>query len=158
MPADFDAAEANIREQVEALNSLATTKVRRPWASFVACIFVGVCVVAGWGPLSNYMKAGSQQPVRTWQHLRPLQTQAAAEVFGETSTATVSDEDVAEAAEAAALAEAEDESETSASPPLASSTSPAGVADPTCHARLHTDYMGERAPVCTLPRPNPDPG
>lgn len=31
--------------------------------------------------------------------------------------------------------------------------SPAGVADKTCHARLHTDYMGERAPVWGLGNP-----
>ena len=30
---------------------------------------------------------------------------------------------------------------------------PAGVADQTCHARLHTDYMGEQAPVWGLGKP-----
>ena len=53
-------------------------------------------------------------------------------------------------------------------PPAARAPAPASVADPTCHARLHTDYMGERAPVWGLgkpgqpypnpiPNPNPDP-
>jgi len=41
-------------------------------------------------------------------------------------------------------------------PPTALSApppSPAGVADKTCHARLHSDYMGERAPVWGLGNP-----
>ena len=49
-------------------------------------------------------------------------------------------------------------------PPAARAPAPASVADPTCHARLHTDYMGERAPVWGLGKPgqpypnsNPDP-
>lgn len=33
------------------------------------------------------------------------------------------------------------------------STRSGAVADPTCHARLHTDYMGERAPVWGLGKP-----
>ena len=38
-------------------------------------------------------------------------------------------------------------------PPPTSQPSPAGVADGTCHARLHTDYMGEQAPVWGLGNP-----
>jgi hypothetical protein len=38
-------------------------------------------------------------------------------------------------------------------PPAARAPAPASVADPTCHARLHTDYMGERAPVWGLGKP-----
>ena len=38
-------------------------------------------------------------------------------------------------------------------PPSLQPAAAAGVADPTCHARLHTDYMGERAPVWGLGNP-----
>ena len=38
-------------------------------------------------------------------------------------------------------------------PPPLPAAHPAGVADATCHARLHTDYMGERAPVWGLGNP-----
>ena len=44
-----------------------------------------------------------------------------------------------------------------ASPPPPPALSPpasvAGVADGTCHARMHTDYMGEQAPVWGLGNP-----
>ena len=38
-------------------------------------------------------------------------------------------------------------------PPPSPAPAPAGVADATCHARMHTDYMGERAPVWGLGNP-----
>jgi len=38
-------------------------------------------------------------------------------------------------------------------PPPPPATFPAGVRDPTCHARLHSDYMGESAPVWGLGKP-----
>ena len=38
-------------------------------------------------------------------------------------------------------------------PPPPPAPMPAGVVDAKCHARLHTDYMGERAPVWGLGKP-----
>ena len=136
------AASANLEEGAEAALQALVPR-RRPWLTFTIIVFLLVFVFGGAGPLINLVQ--SKPGLAT---TRP-------------QTAAVSPRQMSlpppppppphrERSRAAIPAFV---------PPPAprAASSPAGVADPTCHAKPHADYMGERAPVWGYTRPPPRP-
>lgn len=116
------------------------TIVRRPRLAFSAFICFAILLLTFSGPVSQLVSSPAQQMTTT-----------------KSQDAHAALESVHAVAPSVRKVAANRHSEVPLVEPIkrASSASPkpAGVSDLKCHARLHTDYMGERAPVWGLGQP-----
>jgi len=130
------AASANIEEGAEAALEVVekTLSRRRPWLTFICAVFLLILLCGGTGPLLNLVESKKELPRPAAGTLR--------------SPAAASRRQLS-----ASPPPPPPPPLLHPPPPSPTISPPAGVADPTCHAKLHADYMGERAPVWGLGKP-----
>jgi len=134
-------------QRLDALALSAKKSVRRPWLAFLICVFFIVFIVAARGPASQVWpsKPHYHPEVATMLTTVPSITTGNAPTRVQLNHQPPPPPPIMVARTKGCL------------PPLLPSimqpSMPAGVSDATCHARLNTDYMGERAPVWGLGNP-----